>query len=82
MCITSGGQTSARSPTENDRTELLKQAEPIDYTGDNKDTFEDFTGGLSINNREDGYHSNRGGGRGYSSTRTASKPPKGIFDDV
>ena len=69
----------ARSPTENDRTGLLREAEPIDYTEDRGDSLMDYT--RSSTARSTGYQS--GGSSRFGSNRQASnKPPRGIFDDV
>ncbi|XP_041359946.1 G-protein coupled receptor-associated protein LMBRD2-like [Gigantopelta aegis] len=56
-----------RSPDENDRTELLRQAEPVDYTEDRSDL--------------PGYQSRPQSSR-FTSSRSATRPPKGIFDDI
>lgn len=64
----------ARSPDENDKTELLKEAEPIDYTGELSGTADtDFSQGYQ---RSSTLRSNRFG------SRTSNAPPRGIFDDV
>lgn len=66
----------ARSPDENDRTELLKEAEPVDYTGqvtDGPDLMSDRYQPSS------GYQSQVGR---YGAARSASRPPRGIFDDI
>lgn len=73
--------TVARSPDESDRTELLRQVEPIDYTEEHADSLADYTRSLGAS---------RSGGQGYqaqgsrftSSQPPSSKPMRGIFDDV
>lgn len=67
--------TVPRSPDENDKSELLRQAEPIDYIGSD--------------NVLDDYSSQHGGGyqsQGQYSRakphRASRPPPKGLFDDV
>jgi len=74
---------------ENDRSELLNQAEPIDYSGGGHITSssapEDFTSGL--------YQAGDAGPRPLQQTgggwsvmsgpgRNRQAPPRGIFDDV
>lgn len=69
-------ETVARSPDDNDKTELLREAEPIDYTGELTSTTEsdaDFSQGYQ---RGHALRSNR------NSSRTSSAPPRGIFNDV
>ncbi|XP_061191902.1 G-protein coupled receptor-associated protein LMBRD2-like [Saccostrea echinata] len=69
-------ETLARSPDDNDKTELLKEAEPIDYTGElpsTTDPFSDFSQGYQ---RTSSLRSSR------FSSKTSSAPPRGIFDDV
>lgn len=67
-------ETVARSPDENDKTELLKEAEPIDYTGELSSAADtDFSQGYQ---RSSTLRSNRFG------SRTSNAPPRGIFDDV
>lgn len=69
-------ETVARSPDDNDKTELLREAEPIDYTGELTSTTEsdaDFSQGYQ---RGHTLRSNR------NSSRTSSAPPRGIFNDV
>ncbi|XP_033736886.1 G-protein coupled receptor-associated protein LMBRD2-like isoform X1 [Pecten maximus] len=72
--------TVPRSPDENDRTELLRQAEPIDYTGETTDVLDDWRGHdptqQSYQSQPVG-HSSR-----FGTQRSFSRPPKGIFDDV
>ena len=85
MTVYTGGSTVGRTyrpvPSD-DRTELLRQAEPIDYTAESGDLFDEYTRGLSINSpQEDSgrYQSTRPPTRFNQSSRT---PPKDIFDDV
>lgn len=66
-------QSVARSPDDNDKTGLLREAEPMEYTGELVEE----------------YNTDRISGQGYQSGRTNSsrygsrpRPPKGIFDDV
>ena len=90
-----GKHTVARSPQESDRSNLLKDAEPMGYSDPhNPDPFQ-----------EDGFGDNFGSGRrvhspagGYqtrsvrptslrtnvtpSTGRQARNPPRGIFDDI
>ena len=69
-------ETVARSPDENDKTELLKEAEPIDYTGELSGSTEaDFSQGYQRSSTL------RSAGR-FSSRTSNSAPPRGIFDDV
>ena len=73
----------ARSPQENDRTELLKEAEPIDYTAGNRDAFEGVppVQGVDYNTSSRGYQNQRSttaAPRG----RVVGQPPRNIFDDV
>eukprot|EP00106_Octopus_bimaculoides_P018897 XP_014786339.1 PREDICTED: LMBR1 domain-containing protein 2-like [Octopus bimaculoides] len=73
-----------RSPDENDRTELLRQADPVDYTGDTTtDNLEDYIN-ISHHNTTaaTGYQQSQPPPRYSSVTRTGHKPPRGIFDDV
>ncbi|KAK3090610.1 hypothetical protein FSP39_013128 [Pinctada imbricata] len=77
-----GRYTVPRSPDESDTTELLKEAEPIDYTGETTDPLDDYS---RIDSDQRSYqssvpHSSRFGST--STPRSFSKPPKGIFDDV
>ncbi|OWF39089.1 LMBR1 domain-containing protein 2-like isoform X2 [Mizuhopecten yessoensis] len=73
-------QTVPRSPDENDRTELLRQAEPIDYTGETTDVLDDWRGN---NQTHQSYQSQAAGHSSrFGSQRSFSRPPKGIFDDV
>ncbi|GFO22287.1 lmbr1 domain-containing protein 2-like [Plakobranchus ocellatus] len=67
--------TVPRSPDEDDRSELLRQAEPIDFREDLVDSL----GGVSRDNG-DGYQSRPS--RFPSTSRPGNRPPKGIFDDV
>ncbi|KAL5016235.1 hypothetical protein ScPMuIL_005824 [Solemya velum] len=71
-----------RSPDENDRTELLRQVEPVDYTGgDNSDLLEEYM--KKADNDTGSYQSwPASSSSRVSSTRQPSRPPKGIFDDV
>ncbi|KAK7100923.1 G-protein coupled receptor-associated protein LMBRD2-like [Littorina saxatilis] len=71
----------ARSPDESDRTELLRQVEPVDYTEDRADMLADYT--RSLNTRPSGLQGYQGQGSRFGSSRPApSKPPRGIFDDI
>lgn len=73
-----------RSPDENDRTELLRQADPVDYTGDTTtDNLEDYIN-ISHHNTTatTSYQQSQPPPRYSSVTRTGHKPPRGIFDDV
>ncbi|XP_064604856.1 G-protein coupled receptor-associated protein LMBRD2-like [Liolophura sinensis] len=70
-----GRHKVARSPDENDRTELLKEAEPVDYTGQVTDS-PDL---MSERYQPSGYRSQVGR---YGAARSASRPPRGIFDDI
>ncbi|GAB1603134.1 LMBR1 domain-containing protein 2-like [Argonauta hians] len=73
-----------RSPDENDRTELLRQAEPVDYTGDvATETLEDYIHISQLNtNAPTSYQQSQPPSRYSSVARTGHKPPRGIFDDV
>lgn len=90
----SKGKT-AKSPTENDRTELLKEVEPLDYTGGiATESYSDFGPQSSnINTAPDESigryqtQSSRGPAAGASRfgsslARSAVGPPRDIFDDV
>ncbi|KAK7508228.1 hypothetical protein BaRGS_00000467 [Batillaria attramentaria] len=68
----------ARSPDESDRTELLRQVEPIDYTEEHADPLADYTRSLRAGSQ--GYQAQ--GSRFTSSRSASSKPARGIFDDV
>ena len=81
------GRYGGRSPQETDRLELLRSAEPVDYTGE-ETILEDFA-----NASRNDYTSEGGGGyqnqsaRGSNrfnptETRGTKPPPRGIFDDV
>ena len=86
----------ARSPQENDRTELLKEAEPVDYTaGGTRDAFEgvpqlegvDYSTrgvpqvpGVDYNTSSRGYQNQRS--TGAARGRAVGQPPRNIFDDV
>ncbi|KAJ8305917.1 hypothetical protein KUTeg_016462 [Tegillarca granosa] len=74
--------TVPRSPDEKDTTELLKQAEPIDYTGEMNDPLNDFV----RSSESAGYQSSQGASAQSSrfgiSRPHSRPPPKGIFDDV
>ncbi|XP_076441318.1 G-protein coupled receptor-associated protein LMBRD2-like [Babylonia areolata] len=88
----------ARSPDESDRTELLRQVEPIDYTEDRgADLLTDYTrslGSLGSSSHRPSSSSSASAQQGYQaqgsrfgSSRSSSsglpgKPPRGIFDDV
>ncbi|GFR62686.1 LMBR1 domain-containing protein 2 [Elysia marginata] len=63
--------TVPRSPDEDDRSELLRQAEPIDYKEDVVDSMRDVN---------DGYQSRPA--RFSSTNRQGNRPPRNIFDDV
>lgn len=73
-------QAVARSPQENDRTELLREAEPLDYTADSRDMFEGVPQLQGVD-----YESSA---RGYQTQHSATPrgraagPPRNIFDDV
>lgn len=73
-----------RSPDENDRTELLRQAEPVDYMGDTTtDSLDDYMNmGLSAATGYQSQHVSQAPSRYSSVGRMGHKPPKGIFDDV
>ena len=81
-----GKPYSSRGGDDSDRQELLRQAEPVDYTADTVDPFEDYPTGGSINNDDilGRYQSQplRGSSVGRYGGRTGAPPPKGIFDDV
>ncbi|KAL8571888.1 hypothetical protein ACOMHN_011480 [Nucella lapillus] len=70
----------ARSPDESDRTELLRQVEPLDYTEDRADALADYTRSLAARPAPQGYQAQ--GSRFGSARSASSKPPRGIFDDV
>ncbi|RUS71672.1 hypothetical protein EGW08_020561 [Elysia chlorotica] len=75
--------TVPRSPDEDDRSELLRQAEPIDYKEDSVDGIggaESFGGGSTLRDVNDGYQSRSA--RFSSTNRVAGRPPRNIFDDV
>ena len=79
LCVTEK-YSVARSPDESDRTELLRQVEPIDYTEDRADLLADYTRSLNTRSGSQGYQAQ---GSRFSSSRPApSKPPRGIFDDI
>ncbi|XP_064624618.1 G-protein coupled receptor-associated protein LMBRD2-like isoform X2 [Lineus longissimus] len=73
-----GSSLRPQSSDENDSTELLKHAEPVDFNEEDTDLFD-----LTLNNDTGGRHqppshsTNR-----YNAPRHASRPSKGIFDDV
>ena len=72
-----------RSPDEDDRSELLRQAEPIDYKEDSVDGSggsQPYGGAGALRDFNDGYQSRPG--RFSSTNRMGSRPPKNIFDDV
>lgn len=70
-----------RSPDENDRTELLRQVEAVDYTGgDNSDLLEDYM--RKADNDTGSYQSWPASGSRFGLKREPTRPPKGIFDDV
>lgn len=78
--------TVPRSPDENDRSELLRQAEPIDYQEDDEDgLFGNVSGSNSYRpgsvrgSDSTGY---QGRPSRFESNRSGKKPPRGIFDDV
>ncbi|XP_012941746.1 G-protein coupled receptor-associated protein LMBRD2 [Aplysia californica] len=68
--------TVPRSPDDDDRSELLRQVEPVDYRDEQND-------GLfgNVGREENGGYQSRSAGR-YSSGRPGNRPPRGIFDDV
>lgn len=70
--------TIPRSPNEDDRSELLRQIEPIDYRDDHDD--EPHTYGDGLARGENGGYQSRSSR--FGSGRTFSRPPKGIFDDI
>lgn len=74
--------TVPRSPDEKDTTELLRQAEPIDYMGETSDPLNDYI----RSSESSGYQSSQGASTQssrYGMSRPHSRPPpKGIFDDV
>ena len=68
-------------PEENDRTELLKQAEPLDYSGDME--FEDFSpAGATGQEHNNTYQLQPVRQPKYNSTTRSKGPPRGIFDDI
>ncbi|CAH1775347.1 unnamed protein product [Owenia fusiformis] len=68
----------AKSPDENDRTGLLKQAEPVDYNTETvTDYTQDYGEDLSLNQQPSGYQNSR-----TSRYQPQNRPVKGIFDDV
>ena len=69
----------AKSPSENDHTELLKNAEPVDYSGQ---TVDSMYNAHSINHNDTvgRYQTQPQRGSGRYGARPG--PPKGIFDDV
>ncbi|PVD23083.1 hypothetical protein C0Q70_16345 [Pomacea canaliculata] len=69
-----------RSTDENDRTELLRQVEPIDYTEDRPDPLAEYTRSLKEKSGSHGYQSQ--GSRFGASRTSSSMPLRGIFDDV
>lgn len=71
----------ARSPQENDRTELLRQAEPLDYTADNRDMFEGVPQleGVDYDTSARGYQNQCSAA---TSRGRSTGPPRNIFDDV
>ena len=73
-----GKQTVARSPDDNDKTGLLREAEPMDYTAELEE--EEY----NTDRISQGYQSTRPGTTSrYGSARSSRPaPPKGIFDDV
>ena len=78
MIVSAGRYTVPRSPDENDKSDLLRQAEPIDYIGGSDNgTYED--------------HSTPHTGAGYQSQvqyprakthKSSRPPPRDLFDDV
>ena len=72
-----------RSPDEDDRSELLRQAEPIDYKEDLVDNIggaQPYGGGGTLRDANDGYQSRPA--RFSSNNRLGNRPPRNIFDDV
>ena len=77
LCLL-GRHSAPRRREESDRMELLQQAEPIDFTPEGNENFEDFTNAYTTY-----------GGTGQSQPRRSNNfgsvnkgPPKGIFDDI
>ena len=77
LCLL-GRHSAPRRREESDRMELLQQAEPIDFTPEGNENFEDFTNAYTTY-----------GGTGLSQPRRSNNfgsvnkgPPKGIFDDI
>lgn len=68
--------TVPRSPDENDKSELLRQAEPIDYISSNSNALDDFA-----SQPVGGYQSQAQFPRSKAH-RSSRAPPKGLFDDV
>jgi len=85
LCFIAGPSTIAKSPSDNDETELLKNAEPVDYTGQNVDSFSDLNT-RNYNTNDDSTSGRYQTQTGLSKTgRFAAKPsgpPRDIFDDV
>ncbi|CAG5120007.1 unnamed protein product [Candidula unifasciata] len=71
--------TIPRSPDEDDRSELLRQVEPVDYRDDHDDSFagSQIYGGRAAESENGGYQSRSS----WAGGRTG-RPPKGIFDDI
>lgn len=76
----------SRGSEDSDRVELLRQTDPVDYTAETVDPFEDYTRGFSVNANDMGgrYQSEpaRPSSAGRYAGRATVPPPKGIFDDV
>ncbi|KAK6188702.1 hypothetical protein SNE40_004829 [Patella caerulea] len=67
-----GMYTTARSPDDNDRTELLRQVEPLDYN-DSHTTDPLADSSTSYQSQPPSR---------FNLSRPSNKPPRGIFDDV
>ena len=72
----SGRQTVARSPDENDKIGLLREAEPVDYTAELVE--EEY----NTDRVTQGYQSSRPGTTNTRYGSSRARPLKGIFDDV
>lgn len=77
--------TVPRSPDEDDRSELLRSIEPVDYREDLEDGL--FAGAQSYGGGGGGVSRNENGGYQSrlsrpASSRPSGRAPKGIFDDV
>lgn len=85
MCImlfsVSAEQSVARSPDENDRSGLLRQVEPVDYTGE----ISQPSSRIDSDMQDRSYQSERfdlTNRYSASSRGSATRPPRDIFDDV